>query len=223
VSSRRAVGRVALGHRIKHVELEHDLVKLLLEQRVSCRVWPEQTVGPYRRDLERERRNITEGRAGLPVRVGLRLLDGATGNPLAGIAVHVWQADPEGRYSGFRPFHARPGQVVTSASVPREVVAPSETFLRGTQHTEERGMCAFDTLYPGWYSSRTVHIHVTTDLGSRQAVTHLYFPDDLTDQVFARPPYAGRPPRDTATPPTASTSPGASGRCSTSPATRPPG
>jgi protocatechuate 3,4-dioxygenase beta subunit len=58
-------------------------------------------------------------------------------------------------------------------------------------------MCAFDTIYPGWYSSRTVHIHLTVGLGDRYAVTQLYFPDELTDQVFARPPYAGRPARDT--------------------------
>jgi protocatechuate 3,4-dioxygenase beta subunit len=58
-------------------------------------------------------------------------------------------------------------------------------------------MCAFDTLYPGWYPSRTVHIHLAVELGDDQAVTQLYFPDELSDEVFARPPYAGRPPRDT--------------------------
>lgn len=73
----------------------------------------------------------------------------AAAHPLTGAWVEVWRADHEGRYSGFRPFLARPGQVVTSKSVPREVVAPSETFLRGSQRTDERGMCAFDTIYPG--------------------------------------------------------------------------
>jgi hypothetical protein len=43
-----------------------------------------------------------------------------------------------------------------------------------------------------------VHIHVAARLPTgRRAVSQLYFPDELTDQVFARPPYAGRPPRDT--------------------------
>jgi protocatechuate 3,4-dioxygenase beta subunit len=133
----------------------------------------------------------------LPLRVALRLLDAGFGSPLTGAGVEVWQADHEGHYSGFRPFRARPGQVVTSESVPRDVAAPSETFLRGSQRTDDRGMCAFDTIYPGWYSSRTVHIHLRVQLGDRHAVTQLYFPDELTDQVFARPPYAGRPPRDT--------------------------
>lgn len=177
--------------------VEDDLVRLLAEQRVSCRLWAEQTEGPYHRDLRLERRDITEGRDGLPLRLALRLLDAGTGSPLVGTGVEVWQADRDGRYSGFPPFRARPGQVVTSESVPRDVVAPSETFLRGSQRTDDCGMCAFDTIYPGWYSSRTVHIHLTVGLGDRDAVTQLYFPDQLTDQVFASPPYAGRPARDT--------------------------
>jgi protocatechuate 3,4-dioxygenase beta subunit len=177
--------------------VEDDLVELLVEQSGSCRLWPEQTEGPYHRHVGLERRDITEDRVGLPLRVALRLVDAGTGKPLPGVPVEVWQADHEGRYSGFPPFRARPGQVVTSASVPREVVDPSETFLRGSQRTDERGMCAFDTLYPGWYPSRTVHIHLTVELGDYQVVTQLYFPDELTDEVFARPPYAGRPPRDT--------------------------
>ena len=173
------------------------MVELLAEERVSCRLLPEQTEGPYHRDVHLERRDITEDREGLPLRVALRLLDVATESPLTGAVVEVWQADHEGRYSGFRPFRARPGQVVTSESVPRDIVAESETFLRGSQRTDDRGMCAFDTIYPGWYPSRTVHIHLTVQLGDRHAVTQLYFPDELTDQVFARPPYAGRPQRDT--------------------------
>lgn len=110
---------------------------------MSCRLWPEQTQGPYHRDVHLERRGITEDREGLPLRVALRLL------------------------------------------------APSETFLRGCRRTDGRGMCAFDTIYPGWYSRRTVHIHLTVRLGDRDAVTQLYFPEEVTDQVFARPPYAG--------------------------------
>lgn len=133
----------------------------------------------------------------MPLRVGLRLLQADTGNPLTGAVVEVGQADHEGRYSGFAPFHARPGQVVTSASVPRDVIAPAETFLRGSQRTDDSGMCVFHTIYPGWYSSRTVHLHLTAHLGDRRMITQLYFPDEVTDEVFTRPPYAGRPGRDT--------------------------
>ena len=97
---------------------------------------------------------------GLELRVGLRLVDAQSAVPLVGVPVEVWHADHGGRYAGFAPFTPRPGEVVTSASVPNEVVAPWETFLRGMQRTDEDGICVFETIYPGWYATRTVHIHV---------------------------------------------------------------
>jgi protocatechuate 3,4-dioxygenase beta subunit len=165
---------------------------------VSCRLWPEQTEGPYAGHVRPERRDITEDREGLALLVGLRLVDAQSGAPLVGVPVDVWQADHDGRYAGFAPFTPPPGEAVTSASVPNEVVAPSETFLRGMQRTDGDGICVFETIYPGWYPSRTVHIHAAARLptGGR-AVTQLYFPDELTDQVFAHAPYAERAPRDT--------------------------
>ena len=177
--------------------MEEDLAELLASQPAGCRLWPEQTEGPYHRDTPPERTDIAEDRPGVPLRLGLRLMDAQAATPLAGALVEVWHADHEGRYSGFSPFQAQPGQVVTSESVPREIVAPGETFLRGAQRTDEQGMCAFRTIYPGWYSSRTVHIHLRAHLDERAATTQLYFPDEVSDDVFAVSPYVGRPRRDT--------------------------
>jgi protocatechuate 3,4-dioxygenase beta subunit len=178
--------------------LNPDLRELLAAQPVSCRLWPEQTPGPYDRPMHPERREITEDRIGRHLRVGLRLVDAQSGAPLMGVPVEVWHADHAGRYAGFAPFTPPLGKVITSASVPNEIVAPSETFLRGMQRTDPDGMCMFETIYPGWYASRTLHIHVAARLPTgHRAVSQLYFPDELTDQVFTHPPYAGRPPRDT--------------------------
>ena len=177
--------------------MEEDLAELLLSRPAGCFLWPEQTEGPYHRAAPRERTDISEDRPGVPLLLGLRLLAAEAATPLSGVLVEVWQADHEGRYSGFQPFHVQPGEVVTSASVPHDIVAPEETFLRGAQRTDERGMCAFRTVYPGWYPSRTAHIHLRAHLGERIATTQLYFPDTITDEVFSLPPYAGRPQRDT--------------------------
>jgi hypothetical protein len=54
--------------------VEDDLFDLLIKQQVSCRLWPEQTEGPYHRDVHPQRRDITENLDGLTLRVGLRLL-----------------------------------------------------------------------------------------------------------------------------------------------------
>lgn len=177
--------------------MDEDLADLLVSQPATCRLWPEQSEGPYHRDDPPERSDVTENRAGVPLRLGLRLLAAHAGAPLAGVLVELWHADSEGVYSGFPPFQAQPGQEVTSDSVPNEIVAAGETFLRGAQRTDQRGMCAFRTIYPGWYPSRTVHIHLQAHLGGRTATTQLYFPDEVTDEVFSVAPYAGRPRRDT--------------------------
>ena len=154
-----------------------ELVDLLAAEPVACRLWPEQTEGPYYSHVHPERRDITEDRVGLKLDFGLRLLDAQSGAPLVGVPVEVWHADHAGRYAGFAPFTPRPEEAVTSASVPNKVVDPSETFLRGMQRTDEEGRVVFETIYPGWYVSRTVHIHVAALLPSgRRAVTQLYFP-----------------------------------------------
>jgi protocatechuate 3,4-dioxygenase beta subunit len=177
--------------------MDEGLAEQLESLATGCPLWPEQTEGPYHREAAAERTDITEGRQGVPLRLGLRLLTSQTWTPLVDVPVEIWQADHEGRYSGFPAFHAEPGQIVTSDSVPHDIVAPGESFLRGWQRTDERGMCGFHTIYPGWYSSRTVHIHLRAHPDGRTATTQLYFPDAITDSVLDVPPYAGRPQRDT--------------------------
>ena len=36
----------------------------------------------------------------------------------------------------------------------------STTFLRGWQYTDENGIVKIETIYPGWYQGRALHIHV---------------------------------------------------------------
>src|SRR4051794_29050564 len=48
------------------------VAELLGTQPASCRLWPEQTEGPYHRPRHPERGDITEDRVGLPLRIGLR-------------------------------------------------------------------------------------------------------------------------------------------------------
>lgn len=57
------------------------------------------------------------------------------------------------------------------------------------------------TVYPGWYATRTAHIHVKVRLyfvaGDKtfEATSQLYFDDAVTDTVYAQPPYVARGPR----------------------------
>jgi protocatechuate 3,4-dioxygenase beta subunit len=141
------------------------------------------------------RHDIIEGRAGVPLHLGIRLVgrDGVT--PVMGAVVEIWQCDALGRYSGFPAPNAQPAD--TSTAVPPEEVGGEDEFLRGRQSTDGAGICGFHTIYPGWYPGRTVHIHVVARAGDETFISQLYFPEEVTDAVFTQLPYRARPGRDT--------------------------
>jgi protocatechuate 3,4-dioxygenase beta subunit len=146
---------------------------------VTCVLTPEQTEGPYYIANEAVRRNITDGRPGTPLLLRAFVVNASTCKPIKGAAVDIWHADAGGVYSGF-------GQG-----------ADNRTFMRGIQRTNAKGLALFRTVYPGWYQGRTVHIHVKVHLGGNVLHTgQLYFPDTVTDAVYRKAPYTGRPNRD---------------------------
>lgn len=84
----------------------------------------------------------------------------------------------------------------------RQEPANTLRFLRGGQTTDANGRVSFQTVYPGWYTGRTVHIHfkVRTDPSSASGyslTSQFYFDDALTDQVHATAPYSQNSTRDT--------------------------
>jgi protocatechuate 3,4-dioxygenase beta subunit len=147
----------------------------------TCVLMPELTEGPYYLADEAIRRDITEGRPGTPLRLELAVVDATACTPVSGATVEVWHADAAGDYSGFGAG------------------AGDGSFCRGIQPTDAHGLALFQTIYPGWYPGRAVHIHVKVHV--RGNVVHtgqLYFPDAVTDAVFrGRVPYLKRPARDT--------------------------
>jgi len=136
----------------------------------TCAPTPALTQGPYYlRDVP-QREDLREGLPGVPLRLLLRVRDRAC-RPLQGARVDLWHTDALGRYSG--------------------VNAPG-TFCRGWQATDERGEVAFLTLFPGWYPSRTPHLHLRVEAGGRVFATQLFFPEEVQRQVYALPPYRER-------------------------------
>ena len=147
---------------------------------VSCVLSPEMTEGPYYVEGDRVRRNITEGKAGVPLTLRLTVLNVSTCKPIKNAAVDIWHCDAGGVYSA------------TSVQSTEDL-----TFLRGIQRTDRNGLAIFKTVYPGWYSGRTVHIHLKAYLGGQTVHTgQLFFPDALTDAVYQRSPYSQRASRD---------------------------
>jgi protocatechuate 3,4-dioxygenase beta subunit len=161
----------------------------------SCVVRPEQTEGPYFVDEKLNRADIrvdpTDGsvRPGVPLRLQFNVSRISGGNcaALSGAIVDVWHCDASGVYSD-----ARDSQFDTRG----------KKFLRGYQVTDAKGIAHFDTIYPGWYEGRAVHIHfkIRADSASsraREFTSQLYFDEAVTDRVHREPPYSQRGRRTT--------------------------
>jgi protocatechuate 3,4-dioxygenase beta subunit len=145
----------------------------------SCVLAPEMTEGPFYLPREKVRRNIREGEPGIPLALELSVVGSPSCKPIAGAAVDIWHADAGGNYSGFSDGGA------------------GRTFLRGIQRTDLKGISRFDTIYPGWYNGRAVHIHVKVHVSGHVIHTgQLFFDDALTDAVFTRKPYNMRRARE---------------------------
>jgi protocatechuate 3,4-dioxygenase beta subunit len=162
----------------------------------GCSLTAEQAEGPYYIDARLIRRDITEGKTGVPLRLGIRVRDVAGCAPIAGAAVDVWHCDALGIYSGFEATSKTAGEPA-DADFP-DTPTDEHRYLRGTQITDSDGIVEFQTIYPGWYRGRTVHIHakVLVD-GQVVLTTQLYFDEDHTSQVYRSEPYASDPGRDT--------------------------
>jgi protocatechuate 3,4-dioxygenase beta subunit len=152
----------------------------------TCVLAPEQTEGPFYADVGLERRDITEGLAGHPLRLGIRVVDEDC-TALAGALVDVWHCDVDGDYSAF-----------SDGAGSSDDAGEGTTFLRGSQVADADGIVEFATNYPGWYHGRTVHIHTKVRINDAEVLTtQLYFPDDVTDEVLTEDPYAAHGERDT--------------------------
>jgi len=155
----------------------------------SCVVHPQQTEGPFfvdekllRSDVRADSRTGVVS-AGSPLELRLTIAQVSAAGacaPLAGAQVDIWQCDALGRYSDVND---------------RRNSTNGQTFLRGHQVTDARGVVRFTTIYPGWYPGRAVHIHfkVRTAASSSPAyefTSQFYFDERLTDRVHSRAPYA---------------------------------
>ncbi len=169
-------------------------IAALLEHCNRSQPWAEQDEGPYYRAAQPERRDLVEDREGVQLQLGVRLTD-VQGTPLRDAPVEIWHCDAFGRYSGFPP--PSPAVVAAPGTESTPAYLPEESFLRGRQATDSAGRVEFRTVYPGWYPGRTLHIHLAAHTPDAVLITQLYFPDEITNVVLARPPYQDRPGRDT--------------------------
>lgn len=154
-----------------------------------CTLTKEMTEGPYYLDGQFVRADVTEGKAGAPLKLVLTVVDDSTCAPMGNALVEIWHCDALGEYSGFvgNNGHSEPDD---------------GTFLRGGVLTNTSGVANITTVYPGWYRGRCVHIHVkvhtgvtlTSDgsfTGGRELHTgQLFFSETVTTAMAKVSPYS---------------------------------
>ena len=141
---------------------------------------------------------------GVPLELTINVLDASNDcKPLDGVAVDIWHANAHGLYSDETSQQAGGGTSGGDTS--------GENFLRGYQITGKdaglhrkpvAGQVSFKTIWPGWYTSRAIHIHVRVrKLSSSGATiagytTQIFFSDADNDRVLTgAAPYNTRSPQ----------------------------
>jgi len=163
----------------------------------SCVLTAALTEGPYFVDEKLNRSDIrsdpTTGEVseGVPLTLTFNVMrvDGDACTPLTGAYLDVWHCDAAGTYSDVS------GNGNGSGGAGRK-------FLRGYQLTDVDGIAQFQTIYPGWYSGRAVHIHFKLRLFAGSTKTYeftsqFFFDESLTDVVHAQSPYSSKGRRNT--------------------------
>ncbi|KAH6643303.1 Intradiol ring-cleavage dioxygenase [Truncatella angustata] len=153
----------------------------------TCALVPETTIGPYYVTGEFIRQDITEGQSGIPMHIDIQFVDMNTCEGVPAIAADVWHCNSTGSYSGVDATGE--GGLNT-------------TFLRGVQISDDSGVVAFDSLFPGHYDDRVTHFHLVVQSnvtalpndtytgGETLHIGQLYFDDTLIQAVEATSPYS---------------------------------
>ena len=117
---------------------------------------------------------------GVPMTLELVIADLAkNGSPFTGVAVYVWHATRDGKYSLY-------SQGITN-----------ENYLRGVQLAGADGRVRFTSIFPACYDGRWPHIHFEiypdqasiTDAGKAIATSQVALPQNVCETVYAQPGY----------------------------------
>ncbi|WP_455712004.1 protocatechuate dioxygenase [Streptomyces canus] len=138
------------------------------------------TEGPYYLDGALVRRDIAEGKSGVPLTLRLTVVDATDGcTPVKGAAVEIWHCDAWGYYSGYTT--ASPGGSAPAESEDGST-ANNNTYLRGYQVANANGVVKSETIFPGWRTAPTRAARSTTPASCSSPM--------IAEETFTPAPYA---------------------------------
>jgi protocatechuate 3,4-dioxygenase beta subunit len=169
-----------------------------------CSAYKSSTKGPCHSNTCL-RKDITDGLIGLPTRFEFLVVDTAC-NPVPNAIVEIWYASPAGTYS-------RAAEVIDSGvgyggsgadlsvgfCTGNNAEALASKWLRGFQVSGADGRLTIDGIFPGWYQSRTTHVHfIVTANGHSSVTSQLFFDEAINTAVYTKHgSYSARGNKDT--------------------------
>ncbi|MDZ7922834.1 MAG: hypothetical protein U5M23_01980 [Marinagarivorans sp.] len=158
-----------------------------------CTVTKSYTLGPCYFNPDEYRQDISEGEVGIPMVLVLKLVD-VNCQPIAGADIDIWHCDRRGIYSGDSAGSSNARSFNSGFCTGNNNEALASRWFRGVQTTDEDGLVYFKTCFPGWYPSRTSHIHFkVVHNGVQSLVSQFCFDDDLCNKVYLNhSEYTGR-------------------------------
>ncbi|MDF0709077.1 intradiol ring-cleavage dioxygenase [Flagellimonas okinawensis] len=142
----------------------------------DCEITPSETEGPFptKDPAEYVRVDIVGDRTGIPLDLDIKIRNvNDECNALEGAIVDIWHCDKDGNYSEY------------GGSGMQQTNYTSNHFLRGRQTSDTDGLVEFATIFPGWYSGRSthIHVHIYNESGESLLVTQIAFPEGENSAV----------------------------------------
>lgn len=169
-------------------------------QNSTCLLAPETIFGPYGVDGEMIRHDLREDQAGIDFYLDIGIMDIETCEPLEGASASIWACNATGSYASYTGIDPDTSDLLDGWSKRTDGTTDDETFLRGVQVSDSAGMIEFLTKFPGYYVSRSTHIHVAVQANASSGVRYdqstvshvgqLFFDEDLLSEVYAVSPYS---------------------------------
>ncbi len=159
------------------------------DPKVNLVVCPALEEGPFFVDEKLNRSNLLSGTTrkevvgGVPLTLELAFhkLSGDKLSPFEGWQIDIWHCDTAGVYSDEDSQNT-----------------VHQSWLRGHQTTDAKGVVKFVTIFPGWYPGRTTHIHVKVRKFSErhqvtaEFTTQLFFHETDIQPIYAKHQYSGQ-------------------------------
>ncbi|KAH8832291.1 aromatic compound dioxygenase [Flagelloscypha sp. PMI_526] len=157
----------------------------------QCVLGAEVTEGPYYVSDELVRFDLRDGQQGVPLWVDVELIDVSTCKGVPDVYIDFWHANSTGVYSG----------IVASGNGDGSSENMQENHGRGIQKTNSSGVVQFLTNFPGHYTGRATHIHIsankngtlnkngTYSAASTMHVGQLFFDQSLLSEIDKVAPY----------------------------------